>query len=93
MWLELRRSEAIRSVEQAAEIVLVGDDPFGYYSRPGLAYYLTGEMMEKQLFPFTTADFQRLNVRYVKSRATKIFRDEHQIEVDNNSRASRMTAC
>ena len=89
--------EAIRSIHPSpnrggdgggVEIVLVGDDPFGYYSRPGLAYYLTGEMGEKQLFPFTTADFQRLNVRYVKGRATKIFRDEHQIEVDGKDRLS-----
>jgi NAD(P)H-nitrite reductase large subunit len=43
-------------------------------------------MIEKQLFPFTTADFQRLNVRYVKGRATKIFREENQIEVDGKSR-------
>jgi NAD(P)H-nitrite reductase large subunit len=78
--------EAIRSVDQAAEVVLVGDDPFGYYSRPGLAYYLTGEMGEKQLFPFTTADFQQLNIRYVKGRATKILREEHQIEMDGKSR-------
>ena len=81
-------AEAIRGADAGAEVVLVGDDPFGYYSRPGLAYYLTGEMVEKQLFPFTTADFQRLNVRYVKGRATKIFREEHQIEVDNNSRVT-----
>ncbi len=79
-------AEAIRSVDQAADVILVGDDPFGYYSRPGLAYYLTGEMVEKQLFPFTTADFQHLNVRYVKGRATKIFREDHQIEMDGKSR-------
>jgi len=81
-------AESIRATESGAEIVLVGDDPFGYYSRPGLAYYLTGEMVEKQLFPFTTADFQRLNVRYVKGRTTKIFREEHQIEVDGKNRVS-----
>jgi NAD(P)H-nitrite reductase large subunit len=79
-------AEAIRSLDQSAEIILVGDDPFGYYSRPGLAYYLTGEVVEKQLFPFTTGDFQQLNVRYVKGRATRIFRDERQIEVDGKSR-------
>ena len=79
-------AEAIRGADTGAEILLVGDDPFGYYSRPGLAYFLTGEMVEKQLFPFTTADFQRLNVRYVKGRTTKILREEHQIEVDGSSR-------
>lgn len=81
-------AESIRTTDASAEIILVGDDPFGYYSRPGLAYYLTGEVMEKQLFPFTTQDFQRLNVRYVKGRVTKIHRDEHQVEVDGKDRVS-----
>lgn len=76
-------AEAIRSRDTAAEIVLVGDDPFGYYSRPGLAYYLTGEVLEKQLFPYTTADFKQLNVRYVKGRVTRILRDKHQLELDS----------
>ncbi|MFZ5903419.1 MAG: NAD(P)/FAD-dependent oxidoreductase [Chloroflexota bacterium] len=80
--------EAIRSVDTAAEIVLVGDDPFGYYSRPGLAYYLTGEAGEKQLYPFTTGDFQRLKIRYVKGRAAKVLRDEHQVEIDDKGRLS-----
>lgn len=77
--------EAIRTTDQAGEVVLVGDDPFGYYSRPGLAYYLTGEMVEKQLFPFTTDDFKNLNLRYVKRRATRILRDEHQVELDGKT--------
>jgi NAD(P)H-nitrite reductase large subunit len=80
--------EAIRSVDKSSEIVLLGEDLFGYYSRPGLAYYLTGEMVENQLFPFTTDDFENLNVRYVKGRATKILRGEHQVEVDGTSRIS-----
>lgn len=81
-------AESIRTTDASAEIIIVNDDPFGYYSRPGLAYYLTGEVMEKQLFPFTAADFQRLNIRYVKGRATKILRDEHQVEVDGRNRVS-----
>ena len=33
--------EAIRSVDSTGDIVIVGEDPHGFYSRPGLAYYLT----------------------------------------------------
>jgi nitrite reductase (NADH) large subunit len=33
--------EAIRSVDSTSPITLIGDDPYGFYSRPGLAYYLT----------------------------------------------------
>jgi hypothetical protein len=31
-------------------LTLVGDDPFGYYSRSGLAYHLTGQLDEKLLY-------------------------------------------
>jgi NADPH-dependent 2,4-dienoyl-CoA reductase/sulfur reductase-like enzyme len=34
-------AEAIRSTDQNGEITFIGEDPHGYYSRPGLAYYLT----------------------------------------------------
>ena len=78
--------EAIRTTDQAGEVVLIGDDPFGYYSRPGLAYYLTGEMGEKQLFPFATDEFKNLNLRYVKGHVTRIIRDEHQVELDGKTR-------
>ncbi|GIK08991.1 MAG: pyridine nucleotide-disulfide oxidoreductase [Anaerolineaceae bacterium] len=81
-------AEAIRSTAPGAEILLLSDDPFGYYSRPGLAYYLTGEMAEKQLFPFTIGDFHKLHSRYVQGRATAIFRGERQIEVDGKNRIS-----
>ena len=30
-------------MDSSAEIILAADDPFGYYSRPGLAYYLTAD--------------------------------------------------
>ena len=37
-------AEAIRAADRAGEITLLSDDPHGYYSRPGLAYLLTGEI-------------------------------------------------
>ena len=48
--------EAIRSIDASGDIVMVGDDPHGFYSRPGLAYYLTGELHDKTLFPRTAND-------------------------------------
>lgn len=43
--------EAIRSVDGSGEVIMLGDDPHGYYSRPGLAYFLSGELSDKLLFP------------------------------------------
>ncbi len=72
-------AEAIREVDPHGSIILVGDEPDGYYSRPGLAYYLTGELPEKQLFPFTPEDFRRLNVRIVHDRALRVLPKQHQV--------------
>jgi NAD(P)H-nitrite reductase large subunit len=85
--------EAIRSIfpsplgrgqaEGNVEITLVGDDPHGFYSRPGLAYYLTGELHDKALFPRTSDDLRKLDFRYIKGRVTNILRAEHSLQLEN----------
>jgi NAD(P)H-nitrite reductase large subunit len=77
--------EAVRSVDTRGEIVLVGEDPYGFYSRPGLAYYLTGELHDKALFPRTADDLRKLNFRYINKRVTKIARAEHTLELEDRS--------
>jgi NAD(P)H-nitrite reductase large subunit len=67
---------------------LIGDDPYGFYSRPGLAYYLTGELHDKALFPRTADDLRKLNFRYIRGQVTKILRAEHILELDNQSTVS-----
>jgi NAD(P)H-nitrite reductase large subunit len=82
----LAACEAIRSLDETGEIFFLGDDPHGYYSRPGLAYYLTGEMDEKGLFPRSKNSWASLNLRFIKGKVTRINPGEHQIEIDNTSR-------
>lgn len=88
--------EAIRTVfpspqgrgvrgEGNVEITLLGDDPHGFYSRPGLAYFLTGELHDKALFPRTTDDLRHLDFRYVKSRVVKILRAEHRLQMEDQT--------
>jgi NAD(P)H-nitrite reductase large subunit len=74
--------EAIRSVDQAGEVILIGDDPDGFYSRPGLAYYLTGELHERSLFPRTAEEFRKLNFRYIKGKVTGILREARIVELE-----------
>lgn len=74
--------EAIRSVDKVGEIVLVGDDPNGFYSRPGLAYFLTGELHDKALYPRTANDFKRLNFNTVRGHVTRIVREQHMLEIE-----------
>lgn len=64
--------ESIRSVDKRGEIIMVGEDPHGFYSRPGLAYLLTGEIPDKSLFPKTSDDYALLNFKYQNAHVTKI---------------------
>lgn len=78
--------EAIRSVDVEGLITVIGDDPHGYYSRPGLAYYLTGELHDKALFPFTADDYRLLNFQYGKRQVIEIKRDQHMLELDDKTK-------
>jgi len=78
--------EAIRSVDSVGEIMMISDDPRGYYSRPGLAYYLTGELYDKTLCPRTQEDYKKLKFSFLKGRVTRILRSEHALELDGKSR-------
>ncbi len=72
---------ALRTADHSAEITLVGEDPHGFYSRPGLAYYLTNELPEKQLYIFNNKDWQGLNIRYTKATATRIDPAAHRLDI------------
>jgi NAD(P)H-nitrite reductase large subunit len=74
--------EAIRSVDTAGEITLIGSDPHGYYSRPGLAYYLTGEIPDKVLFWKRPEDFQDLGVQPIHGTVKRILRAEQHVELE-----------
>ncbi len=80
--------EAIRSVDKSGEILLITNDPHGYYSRPGLAYYLTGEIHEEALFSKRAEDFRKLRVRYVTAHVKAIHRDQRYIEIDGHQPVS-----
>ena len=81
----LAACEAIRSLDTIGEVIFLGDDPHGYYSRPGLAYYLTGEMDEKGLFPRSKNAWLSLDIRFIKGKVTRICSGEHEVEVDSAS--------
>jgi NADPH-dependent 2,4-dienoyl-CoA reductase/sulfur reductase-like enzyme len=81
-------AEAIRGQDPNGEVVLVSEEPHGYYSRPGLAYYLTGEVPEKMLFPFHKRDFDRLRLRRLHARATALDVKAHRLTLGSNENLS-----
>ena len=77
--------EAIRSIDPTGAIAMISDDPYGFYSRPGLAYYLTGELHDKALFPRTSDDYRRMNFQSIKGRVFNIQCDSHMLELNNKT--------
>ncbi len=79
-------AETIRRLDAAGEVTLVCAEADGYYSRPGLAYYLADEIPEKQLYPFGRGDFQRLQIRMLHAQAQQIIPQDHQVLVNDGRR-------
>jgi NADPH-dependent 2,4-dienoyl-CoA reductase/sulfur reductase-like enzyme len=77
--------EAIRSQDPTGEITQVSDETAGYYSRPGLAYYLTGEISEDSLYPFQASDFNRLKAHQIKAQVKRILPLERKVELHNGN--------
>jgi NAD(P)H-nitrite reductase large subunit len=75
-------AQTLRSQEPKAEITLISADPHGFYSRPGLAYYLTGEIPEKQLFPNLLKGKHKLDVQNVIGRVTRLDPQSHGLEIN-----------
>jgi NADPH-dependent 2,4-dienoyl-CoA reductase/sulfur reductase-like enzyme len=76
-------AEAIRTADAGADIVLVSADPHGYYSRPGLAYYLAKEIPEKRLRPFTPKEFTSLGFTSLTDRAVGLDPAGHTVTLEN----------
>jgi NAD(P)H-nitrite reductase large subunit len=77
--------EGIRSLDLTSNIILIREESAGYYSRPGLAYYLSGEIPEQGLYPFREDDFHRLKVIRRLARVTRIAPREHCLELSDGS--------
>ncbi len=76
-------AQAIRQGDPTGNILLVSDEPEGYYSRPGLAYLLTCEISEAHLYPFTPKDYKHLSLDRRHGRVTKLHTASQQIELDS----------
>ncbi len=81
----LTAAETIRQNDPHSEILMFTNEADGYYSRPGLAYYLTGEIPEKQLYPYNGGDFTRQNFKVWQAEVKEILPDSHMVILENNT--------
>ncbi len=82
----VQAAESIRRVDADGEIRFIGDDPHGFYSRPGLAYYLTGELEDKNLYPYRPEDYQHLKASFTRGTVTRILPESKEVEIDRKER-------
>lgn len=78
--------ETIRQLDPLGDVNVITNEVEGYYSRPGLAYYLTGEIGEKMLYPFNQKDFHSLRVKLIYDQVTTIDPYRHEISLKGGSR-------
>ena len=70
----LAAAETIHECDPDGEILVFGDDPYGFYSRPGVAYLLTGELSERQLSLRQGGCFHR-----VEAKVTAVLPGSHVV--------------
>lgn len=68
----LAAAEAIRRHDPAARITLVSEEPHPFYSRPGLAYLLSGAVPESQLRIRSAEEIEALRLERITARVERI---------------------
>ncbi|HEU4563176.1 MAG TPA: NAD(P)/FAD-dependent oxidoreductase, partial [Gemmatimonadaceae bacterium] len=75
----LSAAEAIRSSDRAARITVVSAEAHPFYSRPGLAYFITGEIPERQLAVRAPDEIRALRLERETQRVAALHPDEHEV--------------
>jgi NADPH-dependent 2,4-dienoyl-CoA reductase/sulfur reductase-like enzyme len=84
----LSAAETLRQHDPRTEITLIGEEPHGFYSRPGLAYLLSGLIPEKQLFPRTQAELRTLELNWIKTRVDCLLPEARRVVLANGQQLS-----
>lgn len=82
----LAAAESLRRLEPHADIIMVSEEAHPFYSRPGLAYLLRGDIPEKQLFLRTKADLAELKVQRVDARVEQLDCARHELILPQGKR-------
>jgi NAD(P)H-nitrite reductase large subunit len=75
----LAAARAIRARDGAGAITILTDEPHRFYSRPGLAYLLSGDIPERQLFCAPDELYRRLRIAVRVGRVAAIHRRERSV--------------
>lgn len=76
-------AKSIRERDSQGRIIIFSAERHKYYSRPGLAYLLTGEIPEKQLFPHSSDDYRKLGINLIFSKVNSLSPHARTIQLEN----------
>jgi NADPH-dependent 2,4-dienoyl-CoA reductase/sulfur reductase-like enzyme len=74
-------AETIRSHDAEGDIRIIGGEDVGFYSRPGLAYLLTGAIPEQRLFSRPESAYERARIQRTVGSVRTIEPRGHRIEL------------
>ena len=74
-------AETIRRHDATGDIRIVGGEDVGFYSRPGLAYLLTGAIPERRLFSRPASAYEDARIRRTVGTAQTIDPRAHRLEL------------
>jgi NAD(P)H-nitrite reductase large subunit len=75
----LAAAEALRSARPTDEITLISEEPHPFYSRPGLAYLLRGDIPERQLHIRKPDHLRDLKVNRITAVVEQLSCAEHEL--------------
>jgi NAD(P)H-nitrite reductase large subunit len=78
--------EAIRARDHRAAITMVSAEAHAFYSRPGLAYLLRGDIPEEQLVVRTRDDVRALAFDRVTAQVEEVLCREHELLLGDRAR-------
>jgi len=79
----LAAAESIRERDESASLTVFCNEPHTYYSRPGLAYYLAGEIPKSQLYPYPPSYFHDLKINLKAENVVRIEPEGHRVHLKN----------
>lgn len=84
----LAAAEKLRAKDPASSITMVSEEAHGFYSRPGLAYLLRGDIPERQLGIRTPEDLDALGLHRITAKAEHLVPDSHELIFADGRRLS-----
>ena len=77
--------DGIRRHNRSDPILIISQEAHKFYSKPGLAYWLTGQIPEKQLYPPSPVDDKQLGIERLQKKVINIDPGEKTLQLQDGT--------